>query len=208
MDAEQLCQEYDYLVSITLHKMYGDPRKYAISKNLEYDDLMQFGRIGLFEATQTYPEKQLGTFRNFAIRNIRWYVRRSVIHDQSRASLYKSTTKPYTEINRVIPLLSMSHTLDEESDTTFYDVMSCDNINQFPQDNLTETTVLSEVEFENMLRRLSVKEKEIAIMRMNGFSYQDIANVLNVTRQCIGLKMNKIKNKLNIYREANVNELL
>src|SRR5699024_3160653 len=49
------------------------PHKVALSKSLEYDDLLQYAHIGLWKACTTYKNNK-SNFETHAINNIRWSV--------------------------------------------------------------------------------------------------------------------------------------
>lgn len=202
MDAEQTCREYEYLVPTTLLKMYGNPYAYAKNKHLDYDDLYQFGMIGLWEATQSYPKKQIGTFKNYAIRNIRWSIRKQIILEQRKFSYYKSTTSAYTSKNFEVTTHSMSEYLGDDDKMTFYDTVSCDNITNFINDDSVEMKSLSKVEFDNIMKRLNDMEKEILHLKMEGYSYEQIGAKYGVSRGAIGLRVKTIKSKINRYLEV------
>jgi RNA polymerase sigma factor (sigma-70 family) len=197
MNIDEVISEYEYLIPITLQKMYGNARKYAKSKNLEYSDLYQFATIGIWKAAESYPNKKLGKLRNYIIRNIKWNVQRSVFNNQLNTLIYKSNHPKYADVNYNVPLLSLSNQPFEDEDRDFYDIVSCDNITHFPTDNLTETKLLSDEGYHHILNILSEREKDMVFMRLNdGLSYQEIADKYGVKRQAIGMRFKVMQDKV------------
>lgn len=197
-------EKWKYLIPITLKKMYGNPYTYAKSKRITYDDLFQFALTGLWEGIKTWREENKGKERNWMIRNIKWRVRKSVLEEQKNFFYYKTYDNKYKDKNYEVPLLSMSQKLESERDIDFYDTVSCDNIFHYQEDDMIETKILANEEYSTVLSLLNEKEKEVILMRLQGMSYQEIANKLNVTKQCIGLRMKKVQNKVERYRRIMV----
>lgn len=197
MNVEELCEQYDYLVTITLQKMFQNPHKYARSINIEYDDLLQFGRLGVWEAVKKYEEKKIGTLRNFIIRNIKWSIGRHITQEQAKGMYYKQMhNKKYTDRNHKVPVISMSNKPYKEDETDYYDLIACDNIFKFKNDDSIEKKVFSKEEFNDMFKYLKEKQRKIILMRMNGYTYKEIGDHLGVTRQAIENKLKTIKKKL------------
>jgi RNA polymerase sigma factor (sigma-70 family) len=197
MNIDEVIAEYEYLIPITLQKLYGNPMKYAKSKNLEYSDLYQFAMIGIWKAAKSYPEKKLGTLRNYIIRNIKWNVQRSIFDYQLNTSIYKSNQPKYANKNYAVPLISMSFTPFEEKDRDFYDIVSCDNITNFPTDYMVDSNLLSDEGYQGILGILTEREKEMVLMRLKDkLSYQEIADKYGVRRQAIGNRFRIMQEKV------------
>jgi RNA polymerase sigma factor (sigma-70 family) len=196
---EKLFEEYEYLVSVTLHKMFANPSSYAKSKGLELDDLIQYGRYGLLDACRSWEQKQLGSFRNFAIRNIRWSISKSVPREDSTPHLYRynGTTNRNPKDQR-INVLSMSYQpFGEEDDSTLYDIIA-------NNDESIESQVVSELENNELFNILKPHEKEMVQMKLKGMIEKEIATYYGVSRQCINMKFKQIQKKINKYRGVTV----
>lgn len=72
-EIEQLYEDYEKLVYSTAYKRYGNPN-YRDAHGLEMDDILQFGRMGLFRACKTHDSSGEATFATHAIRNIVWSI--------------------------------------------------------------------------------------------------------------------------------------
>jgi RNA polymerase sigma factor (sigma-70 family) len=202
---EELIEKWEYLVPITLQKIYGNPHKYATSLHLGYDDLYQFGMIGLWNGVKSWQENPIGKERSFMIRHIRWECGKRTDREKSKHQFYKNTSKKYADRNFVVPITSMSKAFDEENQTDFYDVISCDNITSFKEDNLIETKIFTDAEYDGMLSILNDTEKEMVLLRMkNDLGYKELGEIFGMTKQGIGMRFKKIQNKISQYRMATV----
>lgn len=199
---EQLFEEYHHLVKITLQKMFHNPRKLAQDKGLSYDDLLQYGRLGLMDACRTWEQKQLGTFRNYAIRNIKWSIGKYIPREQLNNSYYRYYQKK-DDGNKRITLLSMNHQpFGAEDETNLYDVISDDNINGVNES--IESQVLSELESNELFNILKEHEKEMVRMKMQGMIEKEIATHYGISRQAINVKFKQIRNRIQKYRGVTV----
>jgi RNA polymerase sigma factor (sigma-70 family) len=203
MNAEELLfDEYHHLVKVTLNKMFHNPRSLAESKGLTYDDLLQYGRLGLLDACRSWEKKQLGSFRNFAIRNIKWSIGKYIPREQLNHSYYRYYQKD-DDKNKRITLLSMNHQpFGSDDETNLYDVISSDNINHFNES--IESQVVSELENNELFNILKPHEKEMVQMKLKGMIEKEIATYYGVSRQCINMKFKQIQKKINKYRGVTV----
>jgi RNA polymerase sigma factor (sigma-70 family) len=197
---EKMFAEYEYLVSVTVHKMFANPRLHAQSKGLDYDDLIQYGRYGLWDACKNWEQKQIGIFRNFAIRNIRWSLGKCIPREEFNPHLYKyNGTTARNAKDKRITVVSMSHKpFGDEDETTFYDIVSSDNMNG--ANELVHDQVLSELEYNNIFSCLKPHEKEMVHMKMHGLNNKEIGDYYGISRQAIGVKFKQMQKKINRHR--------
>lgn len=196
MHPEELFNKHEYWARITIHRMFPEPNTYAMSKGLQIDDLYQFARIGLWNGCKSFDEtKGNGTFRGHAIRNIKWYVLRAIQIQNSKFQYYKS--RPNDDENRV-NVLSINAKLNwvDSDELTYEDVLSSDNIYNFESTN-PEAELFSSFGEQEILRVLKPKDKELVQMRVDGLTYQEIANYYCTSRQNIQAKLKRIQRKLN-----------
>jgi RNA polymerase sigma factor (sigma-70 family) len=202
---EQQFEKFSYLIPITLHKMFQNPSKLAISHHLSYDDLIQYGRMGLLDAIRSYPEKGKGKLKeqSYMIRNIRWAIGCHISREALNQSTYKNTHYKKRHLNKKINLISMSMNPynDMDDDATYYDIVSTDNYSQHPES--IESIVHSEIECNRILKVLTVKEKEMVLMRMNeDLTYQEIGQRLGISKQYVGKFFKRIQDKINRHMGA------
>jgi RNA polymerase sigma factor (sigma-70 family) len=197
---EQQFEKFSYLIPITLHKMFQNPSKLAISNHLSYDDLIQYGRIGLLDAIRSYPEKGKGKLKeqSYMIRNIRWAIGCHISREALNQSIYKNTYNKKRNLNKKINLISMSMNPynDMDDDATYYDIVSTDNYSQHPES--VESIVHSQIGYNKMLNVLTDKEKEMVLMKMNeNLSYQEIGQRLGISKQYVGKLFRGMQDKIN-----------
>lgn len=161
--------------------------KYAESKGYDYNDLVQEGMIGLSKAIKDFSDQkdvQFITFANMCIeRQIFSFLRNisSGRHKVLNDSLsFDTTTNSYGK-----PLINL---LDDK------------NINP-------ETTFIESEEKEDLYNEivsiLNESEIEIFELRANGFSYKEIASLLNITEKSVGKHIERIKEKINKLLDEN-----
>src|SRR5699024_1569877 len=136
---------------------------------LDLDDIYQFGRIGLYEACQRYDANKGKSLRNFAIDSIIWKI--------------KNEAKKYS-------LRSINTYSNELIDSVSLNVAVTDNFGEecYLQDTIEdEVDEIEKALIKNSLK--SIKNKlpnnlyKILVMRMNKYTYEEIAEELGVTRQ-------------------------
>jgi RNA polymerase sigma factor (sigma-70 family) len=197
MDEETLFNNHIHLAENTVYKMFPNAKNYLEGKHLELDDVLQYGRLGLLKACQTWKDEQLGTFRNYAIRNIRWSILKGIEREQLTQTYYKNVNYTYNE-NRKVTLLSMSmqpYKNSEDEDMTYYDIVSMDT-------EKVESLVFCNMQLDKMLSKLKESDQEILRMRLyKGMTCDEIAKHYGIRRQAINTKLLRIRKKLNQYRE-------
>lgn len=199
MNAEELYYEYEFVAKSTLHKMFRHPVKFAQSMGLEYDDLLQFSRMGLWQAACTYREdKQTSTFRSFAIRNVRWKVYQQIKKYSNQCLYYKS--KGFSDENNRVKILSINCKIGNNSDEEreYEEIISSDNINNFGSET-PESEFYSQTEYNKLMKMMTKKEKDLLQLKMAGFTYEEIGEMYGLTKQAIGMRVRKNKNKINRY---------
>ena len=145
------------------------------------NDLIQEGMIGLTQAINDFKEQKNVQFQTFAnlcidrkifsfIRNITRDKHRLLNESISIDASYSSTGKPLIEM------------LFDEN-----------NIN--PEEIFIERETKYEL-FNKIDEKLSKSEKEVFDLRMQGFSYKEISELLNITSKAVDGTLSRIKNKI------------
>ena len=164
---DQLYLRYKDNISATAHKykMYG----------VDFDDLVQEGAWGLFNASMKYDSERQGasSFKTYAHLCIRSCIITAINNAKSNKN------KPLNE----------SDSLDDG--TEFVEIES----QQSPEDDIIEKE--SEKEFlVNINAKLSAFEKQVFILMINGYKYQEISQKLNVSAKSVDNAMQRIKGKV------------
>ena len=169
--------KYKSIVELKAKKLYP----YVMNKGYELNDLIQEGMIGLSQAINDYKEQknvQFSTFASICIeRQIMTFVR-----DFNRQ---KHKILNYS--------LSIDSTIDKKGRPLME--IAFDEKNRNPEDSLIELD--EEVEMLDKIKSvLTDKEYEVFELRLQGFSYQEMALLLNTTRKSIDGTISRIKSKI------------
>ncbi len=155
---------------------------YIKNKGYELNDLIQEGMIGLNKALNDFKEQKnvkFITFANVCIeRQILTFVRN--INRQKHKILNDS--------------LSIDSSIDKKGRPLIEIIF--DDKNRNPEDNFIDLE--SEEELLNKIKgHLTEKEYEVFELRLQGFSYQEMACLLNTTTKSIDGTMRRLRNKIN-----------
>jgi RNA polymerase sigma factor (sigma-70 family) len=202
---ELLFEEYQYLVPVTIKRLFPNTRQFANSKHLDEDDLTQYGMIGLWKGIRNFDHSK-GTMklRNYLINNIRWTIYRYIQKNEMNQSYYKYDHKDKNGDNPKIKLVSMSKPLDDEGGSDLYDIIGTDNINNFiPKD--FDHALITNTEYDKLLKcidKLKEKDKKLFQLKMNGLDCEQIAQIYGVKRQGIHVKIQRIQKQLKSLMEG------
>jgi len=177
----KLYNQHEHLISTTIYRKFGN-KSYRILHGLDKDDLMQYGRIGLYNACKSFDESKTPSFRNHAIRNIEW----SIMNESKRDSL-TSITQKTNDIADRISFDAEYATLDGEA-CTLYDIVESSE-NGFNE-------VEWELSMEALEETLSERVRDIVDMRMKGYNNVEIAEQMCISRQRVDTILKKNKDKI------------
>lgn len=172
-----ILEKYRYVIDIIFSKYK------SLGKNvgLESSDLYQEALLGFMDAVNNYSEKKdvkLVTFISFCVRR------------RLNMALMKANRVKHRFLN---DSLSLEHYYDN-IDATMMDLIS-DNEENNPLNNL-----MNEEEFldlnEKIKEHLSKNEYEVYELLRNGFSYTEIATLLDKTPKSVDNAIQRIKGKV------------
>ena len=175
-DAKKLFYEkYKPIIEMKVKKYIS----YVESRGYDYNDLVQEGMIGLSRAINDYKSQkdvQFNTFANVCIeRQIFSFLRNidSGKHKVLNDSIsFDTTTNTYGK--------SLDQILDDK------------NIN--PETSFVQNEETNDL-FDNILGELTDKESEVFKLRAQGFTYKEIAALLNISEKSVSKAIEKIKIK-------------
>ena len=156
---------------------------YPQIKNKGYDisDLIQEGMIGLSRAINDYKEQKNIKFSSFA----------NVCIERQMLTFIRDITRQKHKL--------LNDSLSIDSDTDNRGVPLKDSISDDRNSN-PEDSFIRDVEEKNLFDRvrsiLSDREYEVFELRLNGFTYQEISMLLNVTEKSVGGTVRRIKDKI------------
>ena len=161
--------------------------KYVESKGYDYNDLVQEGMIGLSKAINDFSDQkdvQFTTFANVCIeRQILSFIRNISTgrHKVLNESLsFNTTTNSYG-----MPLINLLDDKNVNPETTFIESEEKEDL------------------YNDIVSVLKGIEIEIFELRAKGFTYKEIASLLNITEKSVGRHIDKIKNKINKMLDEN-----
>ena len=138
----------------------------------ELDDLMQEGMIGLYKAIKNFDLEKQASFKTFATLCITRQIQSAI----RKANSKKNTTE-----------IQMFEYLDSD-----FDIASN---KENPEINLIDSQNYTNF-LEKIKEDLSDKEWEILTIYLDGFSYEQIAEKLNITKKSVDNALVRIRSKL------------
>ncbi|PGM07206.1 sigma-70 family RNA polymerase sigma factor [Bacillus thuringiensis] len=187
MTPEELFEEKDHLVLAAIKKRFGSYEsaiKIAGDNNMEFDDLVQYGRMKLWELCLKYDSDRDISFNTYVIKTLGWYIS-EVIH--VKGTPFKLSR--YTSVEERMQINIRSIDLNKNGgDTNEFFAVSPINV---------EEDVLSSIEFNEKISVLNKKEKFVAIQKSYGYTDKEIGMKLNVHESTVSRIKNRAFNKIN-----------
>lgn len=179
-EINQIYEDNEVLVYSTVQKRF-DSEAFRRVHMLSRDEIIQFGRMGLWSACKTYDESKGAAFQTYAIDSIIW----SVLTESRRYSLGNINNSSLELLDRI----SMEDSLKGQSpDETLHDIIE------------SEENGFSEVEnksfIDNVKENISERLANTLEMRMQGLTYEDIADSQGITKQAVGAHLRRNRKKL------------
>ena len=167
---EELLKRYEKIIQSVINSFdleYGDFR-------ISYDDLFQEGTIAFYEACKNFDEKYNTKFITF----VYIVIKRRIYH------FYYSNMKKYkNEVYSIDALELQDYYLPISSGFV------CDNGISYEFDDKKER-------INKILSCLKNEDKQILEMRINSYSYNEIAKQLNINRKRVDNRLFRIKQRL------------
>ena len=179
---EKLFEKYRPLINKIASKAY-----YKNSKSgLEINDLIQEGMIGFSVALNTYDEQRDASFFTFA---------RMCIIRKISSSITAAKRQKHLILNESISVENISE------DSNIKERIFSDNESN-PENILLTLENIREI-MNDIEKDLTNLEKEVFELKTAGFSYKEIAELLEKTPKSIDNTMSRIKTKTNKYLKEN-----
>ncbi len=157
----------------------------------DHEDLVQEGMIGLYKAVCEYDPNKAASFHSFAD---------LCITRQILTAIKRATRKKHGPLNTYVSLNQPK--FERENDQTLFDTVQ--NLRVVDP----EEQLIGREEYDRILsylkENLSSMEQTVLGMYLNGFSYQQIAQKLDRTPKSIDNAIQRVKRKLETFREANM----
>ena len=147
--------------------------------SLSYDDAMQAGKIGLYNAVCHYRNGRNMNFNNFA---------RLCIKREMQSWIRRETRFLYNEQN---PVVSLDYTVKDQDDICYVDTIPSDE--STPEEKARCQALKNAV-----FRKIGDDTVDGKIMnyRMQGYSYRDISQLMNVKEKFVDNSLRKSRRKI------------
>ena len=154
----------------------------------DMEDIVQEGMIGLYKAIINFSPDKHASFKTFASTCIKHQIQNAVKVASSEKNMMLSTALPIAE--------QKSHEDDEE-----IEILSPSSLPS-PDDKLLEKERIEEIKNE-IDKALSPLENKILSLYLRGYSYNEIAEIGNLSKKSIDNGLSRIKNKLSFLKKDN-----
>jgi len=170
-------KKYDNLIKMKASKYTS----FVLSKGYDFNDLFQEGRLGLTQAINDYKEQkdvQFSTFANLCI-------------ERQIASFLRNIARDKHKI------LNDSLSLDTTTNSVGRPLteLILDDKNIDPEVSFIEMEEKEEL-FSKIDKVLTEGERDVFNLRVQGFTYKEISQLLNTTEKAVDRTMSRIKNKI------------
>ncbi len=172
---EVFFEKYRPLVEMKANKFYSMYK----NNGYELNDLIQEGMLALNSAIKDYEHEKDVKFNTFA----------NVCIDRQLLSYIRDFNRQKHQV------LNSSVSIDAEDKTgrVLLDILNDDTKN--PENKFVNEEEIKDLK-NKMKENLSDKEKEVFDLRFEGFSYQEIARLLNISVKSVDGTISRIKQKL------------
>ena len=179
---EKLFEKYKPLINKIASKAYYKNKK----SGLELNDLIQEGMIGFSVALNTYNDNKDASFFTFA---------RMCIIRKISSCITKAKRQKHLILNESISVENISNDLNKK------EKIFTDNESN-PENILITDENIREI-INNIGRDLTNLEKEVFELKTAGFTYKEIAELLEKNPKSIDNTMSRIRIKANKYLKEN-----
>lgn len=179
-------EKYDNLIRMKCSKY----KTFIESKGFEFNDLFQEGRLGLTQALNDYNENK----------NVKFYTFANLCIDRQIASFLKHVARDKNKIlNESISLDSTTNSVGRPLTDLILDDKNID-----PEKSFIELEEQDEL-YKKIEDKLTQSEQDVFDLRIQGFTYKEIAQLLNITEKSVDGAISRIKSKIsNILNKENI----
>ncbi|WP_142320678.1 sigma factor, partial [Bacillus cereus] len=165
MTPEELFEEKQHLVIAAIKQRFGSitrAKQIAEMNNMELDDLMQVGRMHLWQCCVKYDAERAETFNAYVMKGMKWAMSDEL---HMKGTPFKVSRKVSHEERNKINIHSIDLHRGEETVNEFYAVSPIN----------VEEEVMSSIEFEEVTSVLEEKERAIILHIGEGYAIREIA---------------------------------
>ncbi len=169
--------KYENVIKIKASKY----KNYVESMGYDFSDILQEGRLGLTNAINSFKEHKDVQFHTFA----------NLCIDRQLATFIRDISRDkHKLLNTSISLDSTTNSVGRPLTEIILDERNVD-----PELSFIEAEEKEEL-YNKIDEILTTTEKDVFDLRIQGFSYKEIANILDITPKAVDGTISRIKNKL------------
>ena len=170
-------QKYDNIIKMKASKYTS----YVTSKGFDFNDLFQEGRLGLTQAINDYKEQKNVQFHTFA----------NLCIDRQIASFLRHIAREkHKALNNSVSLDTTTNSVGRPLTELLLDDKNID-----PEISFIEMEEQEEL-FSKIDKVLTNTERDVFNLRVQGFTYKEISQLLNITEKSVDGSMSRIKSKI------------
>ncbi|MCI9110334.1 MAG: sigma-70 family RNA polymerase sigma factor [Bacilli bacterium] len=178
-----LFEKYMPLIRNVVKRLYDENQ----NSGLDFNDLVQEGMIGFSKAINTYNEHKDTLFFTYA---------RKCIEHGIITSIINANRKKHSVLNNSLSMEAPNKDEDDSIEKFISDKMSDPEAILLDFENVNILT-------KNLKQELTSFEEQVFDLRKSGFTYREIAEVLNVEPKRVDNALQRMKNKVKEYIENN-----
>ncbi len=170
-------KKYDNIIKMKASKYTS----YVTSKGFDFNDLFQEGRLGLTQAINDYKEQKNVQFHTFA----------NLCIDRQIASFLRHIAREkHKALNNSVSLDTTTNSVGRPLTELLLDDKNID-----PEISFIEMEEQEEL-FSKIDKVLTNIERDVFNLRVQGFTYKEISQLLNITEKSVDGSMSRIKSKI------------
>jgi RNA polymerase sigma factor (sigma-70 family) len=184
-EMDTFLKENEGLIRLGIRKLFATfhlAEKVAIRHNMDYEDLIQIGRVALWKSKQNFDESLGYKFSSYAVKNIKFTImtelrlRGHLIHVPAQQDIKKFP-------RHYVPGDSVT---DDNGDTLFSLIGSGYDLEGEVMEKVHHLEMRKKLQL--ILSEMTLKERNIVILRVQGKSFREIASRYGVSHQAISAK--------------------
>lgn len=157
-------------------------KNYAESLGYDFNDILQEGRLGFSNAINDFKEQK----------NVQFYTFANLCIDRQLASFIRNISREkHKVLNNSVSLDATINSIGRPLKEVLLDDKNID-----PEVSFIEAEEKAEL-FKKIEETLTTVEKDVFDLRVQGFSYKEISNLLGITPKAVDGAISRIKNKIN-----------
>ncbi len=180
-----LFDKYMPLIRNIAKKLYDENQ----NSGLDFNDLIQEGMIGFSKAINTYNEHKDTLFFTYA---------RTCIEHGIITSMINANRKKHSVLNNSLSMEATHQDEDDRIEKFIYDKTNDPETILLDFENLNIFT-------NNLKQELTPFEEQVFDLRKSGFTYREIAEVLDVEPKRVDNALQRMKNKVQEYVDSHKN---